>query len=171
MKYAFSKDRNLSFAAGIALDRALKEYRLREKDVIIEQNEFHKPYLKDYPEVHFNLSHSGKKAICAISDKEVGCDIEEIKDPVTEVISRCFSKEEQAYIEKSIDKREAFYRIWVAKESFLKAIGTGINDDMTRFSTIPKGDTILLMQNIDKKTWVITEKKTEGYIYAVCTEY
>lgn len=170
MRYAFSKDRNLSFAAGVALDSALKEYGLREKDVLIEYNAFKKPYLKDYPNIHFNLSHSGKKAICVISDREVGCDIEAIKEPYYDIVSRCFSDMEQKFLESTADKKEMFFRIWLAKESFLKAIGSGINDDMRRFSAIPNGNTVLLIQNINKRFWTITEEKEEEYIFAICKE-
>ncbi len=170
MRYSFSKDRNLSLAAGVALDIAIQEYGLREKDVLIEYNEHRKPYLKDHPHIHFNLSHSGKKALCVISDKEVGCDIEEIKEPYYDIVSRCFSNTEQKFLENAADKKEMFFRIWVAKESFLKAIGCGINDDMKRFSVLPKDDEIILIQDIDERSWKITEEKKDGYLFAICKE-
>lgn len=169
-RYAFSKDRKLCLAAGVALNRALNEYHLNEADVIINYTELHKPYLKDYPNIHFNLSHSGKKAICVISDKEIGCDIEQILDMKKEISERCFSKEEQEYIDNSNDKTEAFYRIWVAKESFLKAIGTGINENIKRFSVIPYSNGIQLTQDIDGRTWAIKETRIDDYVYAVCEE-
>lgn len=36
-----------------------------------------KPYLTDYPQIHFNLSHSAGYILCSISDREIGCDIQE----------------------------------------------------------------------------------------------
>ena len=36
-----------------------------------------KPYLTDYPNIHFNLSHSAGYILCSLSDREVGCDIQE----------------------------------------------------------------------------------------------
>lgn len=35
-----------------------------------------KPYLPDYSDVHFNISHSEKYVVCAVSDKPVGVDIQ-----------------------------------------------------------------------------------------------
>lgn len=169
-RYAFSKDRKLCLAAGVALNRALCEYNLSEKNVIINYSKFNKPYLKDFPNIHFNLSHSGKKAICVISDKEIGCDIEQISAMKKEISDRCFSKEEQEYLENSENQAEDFYRIWVAKESFLKALGTGINENMKKFSTIPNGNEIILTQDIDKRIWTIKETRIDDYVYAICEE-
>ena len=41
--------------------------------------EWGKPALRDHP-CHFSLSHSGERVMVAISDAEVGCDIERIDD-------------------------------------------------------------------------------------------
>ena len=42
-----------------------------------------KPFFPDFPHIHFNLSHSGGLALCALSDGEVGVDIELVgpRDP------------------------------------------------------------------------------------------
>ena len=37
-----------------------------------------KPYLSDYSDVHFNISHSGEYVVCSVSDKPVGVDIQKI---------------------------------------------------------------------------------------------
>lgn len=34
-----------------------------------------KPYLLNYPDVHFNISHSGEYVACAVADSPVGVDI------------------------------------------------------------------------------------------------
>ena len=38
-----------------------------------------KPYLQDYPEVHFNLSHAGNRVMCVVSPEPAGCDIEGVE--------------------------------------------------------------------------------------------
>ena len=58
-KLRCEKDKKLSVAAGILLDRALKEYHLAEKDCHYQVMEHGKVYLADHPEIAFNISHSG----------------------------------------------------------------------------------------------------------------
>ena len=53
-----------SIGAGVLLDEALKQYSLREKDMTYRYGEVGKPYLKEEPELCFNLSHSKSKAMC-----------------------------------------------------------------------------------------------------------
>ena len=165
-----SKDRLLSLAAGIALDKGLQEYGLREQEAAILRNEHGKPYLRDYPDIHFNLSHSGDLALAVFDEKEIGCDIEKIRPFKEEVVKRCFSKEEQEYIGKAKGKDEAFTRIWVYKESFIKALGIGLGMDLTTFSAIPTANGVLLKQSADPRNWAIEEIEIEGYIAAICKQ-
>lgn len=167
-KYINQEDRKLSLLAGKVLDIGLKEFNLKEKDVIIQYNKYGKPYLKDYPSIFFNLSHSNKKAMCAISNKEVGCDIEYIKQNRPQIVKKYFSNLEKEYLENSNNIDEDFYKIWVGKESFLKAIGKGLNKQMYNFSIIPNENKINLIQDIDKRNWKIDEGKIDNYIYAIC---
>ncbi len=166
--YIQVKDRLLSLAAGISLDKGLKEYGLRERDVRILTSERGKPYLPDYPNIHFNLSHSGEMALAVFDEKEIGCDIERIRPIKEGIVKRCFSKEEQNYIEKAKDKDEAFTRVWVYKESFIKALGVGLGMNLSSFSVVPTPSGILLKQTRDPRNWAIEEVHVEGYIAAVC---
>ena len=45
----------------------------------LEREERGKPWFPDHPQRHFNLSHSGKMALCALADGEVGVDIQEMR--------------------------------------------------------------------------------------------
>ena len=61
------------------LRQVLARY-ISENNFMIERGEFGKPYLRDFPELHFNVSHSGTKMVLAIShEMPVGIDIEQIK--------------------------------------------------------------------------------------------
>ncbi len=166
--YLKKEDRLLSFAASFALEEALESQGVKEKDVEIIYGENNKPYIKDRDDLYFNLSHSGEVAIAVVSKKELGCDIEKIRPYSEEVAKRCFAKEERAYINKAKNKDEAFTRIWVYKESFIKAIGKGLALKLSSFSATPTPAGIKLIQNIDPREWIIEEKPMEGYILAVC---
>ena len=76
----------------------------------------------------FNISHTKNIAVCAVSDMEVGIDVEhkrELKDPL---IRRAFTPEEIAYAEK-LDEDESltyYTRLWTIKESVMKWYGLGL---------------------------------------------
>ena len=164
----FEKDKLLSLSASLALSKGLASFGLDGAKERFGTSERGKPYLIDHPEIHFSLSHSGEMAIAAFDSEEIGCDIERKRPLSKEVLNRCFSEEEKSYVRSSTDKDDAFTRIWVYKESFLKAIGTGIAFDLSSFSALPKGREIVLKQNADPRDWRIEEIKIPGYIAAVC---
>ena len=98
--------------------------------------------------MHFNLSHSGSYAVCAVSDAPVGVDIEvRRKNTNLKVAKRFFSQAENDYIDsfETLESREdAFYRIWTLKEAFVKATGEGLSRPLNEFSFTftPSGITI-----------------------------
>ena len=72
------KGKLLALGAGVLIDQGLQEYGLREAEVRIALGENEKPYFPDYPDIHFNVSHSEKMVLAVFADTEVGCDIEYI---------------------------------------------------------------------------------------------
>jgi 4'-phosphopantetheinyl transferase len=97
----------------------------------IGRNQYGKPYLSDYPEVAFNLSHTANKLAVVIGvNCQLGVDIEQIKprNSITALVARCFAEEEQAYWQQQPKAEQlcAFYPFWVRKEAVVKAIGRGI---------------------------------------------
>ncbi len=130
------QDKRLSLAAGILLDEGLRTYGLREAEVRVCKGEYGKPYFPDFPEIHFNLSHSGSIALAVFTDREAGCDIEYRKRTNEALARRFFCRKEADWMlaapgEK--EKEERFYRIWTLKESFLKATGQGLHLPLDSF--------------------------------------
>lgn len=56
--------------------------RKKLKDIRIQwiNHSYGKPVLKNYPTIHFNLSHAGDWVLCGIGDVSLGVDIEHITD-------------------------------------------------------------------------------------------
>ena len=76
-----------------------------------------KPFLDGAPFV-FNLSHSGEYVVCALSDADVGVDIEKIR-PISDGVMRRFAGE------AGRDDRENT-RLWTRYEAVGKFLGCGI---------------------------------------------
>lgn len=85
-----------------------------------------KPYLADYPDVHFNISHSGQYVVCIVSDRPVGIDIQEIVPYCPETAVSVCSQEEIVRLNSSAESEAEFARIWTKKEAFVKLTGDGI---------------------------------------------
>jgi 4'-phosphopantetheinyl transferase len=89
-----------------------------------------KPFLLDGG-VQFNVSHSGERALIAVSPRrEVGIDIE-LHRPDVEFLAlarHSFSASERRGLEAlpAAEVAAAFYRCWARKESFIKARGDGL---------------------------------------------
>ena len=91
-----------------------------------------KPYLADYPELAFNLSHTADRLMIATGwNCQLGVDIEISKQRInlSGLVDKCFAKEEALYWTQlpEIQKNQAFYRFWTRKEAFVKATGYGIS--------------------------------------------
>jgi 4'-phosphopantetheinyl transferase len=100
-----------------------------------------KPYLANNRAgmtFRFNLSHSHGLALLAFTcDREVGIDLEYIRPvpDIDQMAARYFSFQEYATLQSLSDfqRLEAFFACWTRKESYLKAIGFGLNHPMNMF--------------------------------------
>lgn len=88
-----------------------------------------KPVLSDYPQWHFNLSHSHGLILLAVRHGvPIGIDVECLRDTLQphELAERFFHADEARLLRGisslSVALRQ-FYRFWVAKEAIIKAMG------------------------------------------------
>lgn len=168
--FRFHKDKKLSLGAGILLDRGLKEYGLRESGVRMAAGENGKPYLRDYPEIHFNLSHSGNMVLAVFSDLEVGCDIEYMDKINLKVARRFFCQSEYDCImgqPSEEQQKDTFYRFWTLKESFMKVTGLGMNLPLDEFC-FRLGNPTTVEQDVDAARYAFREYRFEEHRAAVC---
>ncbi len=136
-RFRFRRDKNMSLGAGILLARGLADRGLTEKDCTYAFGPQGKPYVSGHPEIRFSLSHSGGKVIAAFAEEEIGCDIEKIRPANLNVARRFFSEEERKLLEDAKDEETRnvlFFRIWTAKESYIKAIGRGFAEPLDGFT-------------------------------------
>lgn len=87
---------------------------------------FGKPYLIDYPEAHFNISHSGQYVACAVCNRPIGVDVQIITPYHPDAAMRVCSNSELAQIDASSNQAKEFTKIWTKKEAYIKQIGLGL---------------------------------------------
>ncbi len=87
-----------------------------------------KPYFADLP-IRFSLSHSGERVILAVSQNEIGADIEQILPRSLALAKRFFTAREQAYVFSAAgdDALLRFYEVWTKKEAYGKWQGSGMH--------------------------------------------
>jgi phosphopantetheine--protein transferase-like protein len=101
------------------------------QSLIIETTPSGKPYLKDYPNLFFNLSHTDNLILIAIANSPVGVDVEKNERNADKeaIIKHFFSeKEQQTFFSQPEELRQlAFVKGWTRKEAILKATGEGLS--------------------------------------------
>lgn len=86
-----------------------------------------KPYFAD-GRLHFSVSHTKNHVFCALSDRPVGIDAEELTRQVKPMLAqKILSAGEFVQYEKATDKNRALLTFWVLKEAQGKYTGEGIN--------------------------------------------
>ncbi|MBQ6098382.1 MAG: 4'-phosphopantetheinyl transferase superfamily protein [Methanobrevibacter sp.] len=165
--YRFDKDKKLSCGAYLLLKKLLSEENIN--DPIFKSQKYGKAYISNYKNIHFNLSHSGKIVLCAISDKEVGVDVEYI-DPEIDlnIAKHYFYNSEYENIMNAKNKSEEFFKYWVLKESYMKYTGLGMNLELKSFEIIIE-DTIRLKN--DNKNLKFNLFNIKNYKIATASHY
>ena len=161
---------------GEALVRfALKKYwNLTSEDYRIDRGEKGKHFIVGVENVFFNISHSGDYVVCAVSDREIGIDIEKRTKARMEVAGRFFHGEEVAQLKMlEEDKQDQlFFNYWSVKESFLKYIGTGLTRPLNSFIVSFSGGDVSLFEGGNKlPLYVHACPVDDGYACHVCCEY
>ena len=71
-----------------------------------------KPYLRNHPEIHFNISHCEGLAVCVFSDTETGVDVERIREVKEKVIPKVLDRAEQELLFWNKAEKEKYKEIF-----------------------------------------------------------
>lgn len=113
LKFKSENDQIRSLASSYLMNKLSKEP--------LQFNDTGKPFYQNGP--HFNVSHSGQYIVMAVSNKDIGVDIEENKEKDMSMLIRIFNEAEAKMIKEHAD----FYYLWCAKESLIKCIGSSVS--------------------------------------------
>lgn len=170
-RFRFEKDKRLSVAAGALLQYALQMENVREPSFDITSNG--KPYLVGEESLHFNLSHSEGMVMCAIAEKEVGCDVEKkavLNRRLAEYVMTEYELDRIYGLERNMEQQEMFFRLWTLKESYMKATGFGIGLEPKSFGMITRKDRVKVTPPVDEREFYFKEYFVDdGYCYSCCS--
>ncbi|MED4829453.1 4'-phosphopantetheinyl transferase superfamily protein [Bacillus atrophaeus] len=152
-----------------------EKYGVNKAGIDFFTQEYGKPYAPAFPDIDFNISHSGRWVICAIDAEPIGADIEKMKPISLDIAKRFFSETEYRDL-LSTHKDEQisyFYHLWSMKESFIKQAGKGLSLPLDSFSVRLRQDgrvSVELPEN-HKPCFIKTYDIDPDYKMAVCAAH
>ena len=134
--YYFKWDAHNSLLGDVLVRMEIcKIMKMKNDEIEFFINAYGKPSLVNNDYIHFNISHSGNYIACAISDKPVGIDIEQIRPVDLKIAERFFTPYETEYI-KDDEHSNRFYEVWTKKEAYIKCIGKGLYITLSTFNVL-----------------------------------
>lgn len=162
-----SLGRKEQLGASLLLEQVLKRF-----GYAIENMERSKNGKPEIDGIFFNLSHSDGRIVCAVSDKEIGCDIEKIGSYRESVARKICTDLEWNYLEQfsEEEKNHAFYRLWTMKESYVKMTGEGIRFPLRQVEFVIEDGKceIDVFRNGEKVDCLVREYAGKEYKLTVC---
>ena len=184
-RFHFDKDRN-RFIVGRGILRAIlgRYLRVDPQTLRFHYSSYGKPALvpdHDMEAINFNLSHANGLALYAFtSQRRIGVDLEYIRSGAAneQVAERFFSRSEVIELRTlSGQKRNrAFFDCWTRKESYIKAIGSGLSTPLDQFEvSLKPGEPAALLKVAwdpeETSRWHLTNLHAgRDYPSALCVE-
>ncbi len=139
-----------------------------DSDVAVDKHG--KPYFVN-SDLKFNISHSGRYVVAAVSDFEVGIDIQKKKADKHRIAEKNFLQGECAYINAGAndeERHQRFCEVWTMKEAYLKNIGMGLRKPLNSFEIMfrPEGPVI---RNLTEYRYT-QFKMNDKYNVSVCRD-
>ncbi len=139
-RFRFNDDKKRTVVGEMLARKAIAEwYSVKPESIVFAAKEHGKPYVVNF-NVEFNISHSDNMVVCAVDDKPVGIDIEEIRPIDLNIAKRICIDEELLCIfghiptdsdftyTEDTDILTRFFELWTKKEACGKLSGIGLYD-------------------------------------------
>lgn len=160
-------DKFRCLGAGLLINYVKNRFGI-DDDIMIAKNG--KPHFTTEKR-SFNISHSGNYVVIAVSDYNIGIDIQRMEKSNSLIAERNFCTSECAYINENDNqeiKRQRFHEIWTIKEAYLKNIGIGLRKPLNSFEIDLSGNNPKI---IDNPGYAILQMKLDNlYIMAICAD-
>ncbi|WP_223204289.1 4'-phosphopantetheinyl transferase family protein [Alicyclobacillus suci] len=138
------------------------------QDVSLEKLPAGKPKIREPIGFDFNVSHADKMMICGVTRHGViGVDIEKVTNIDVSIATEFLTHEEWHFLMRNGNGNvDDFFRMWTLKEAFVKAIGTGITDDL---KAIQFDESVLHQSSFSLKEWYFCTMMLGDYRLSICT--
>lgn len=151
-----------------------KELFLKNEDIKYIYNQYGKPFLENDKTFSFNISHSGRWVVCAYGRCSIGIDIEKINSIDLNLFSTFLSLKELKNLKsvKPEHQTNYFYSLWTLKESYTKALGTGLTIPLQQYSinNITSGDIKIEKDGIIQPYFFRQYDSLDNYKLSVCAK-
>ncbi|XP_044059501.1 L-aminoadipate-semialdehyde dehydrogenase-phosphopantetheinyl transferase [Siniperca chuatsi] len=187
-QFVFVKDAKSAMAGRLLLRRFVCERMgIPWSEIRLERSPRGKPYLAAPLKVSsdagpepqawsFNLSHQGDYAVLAAEQgMQVGVDIMKTTMPGSSsvpeffrIMTRQFTAYEWGVIQSAVSEHQqlaAFYRHWALKESFIKAIGTGLGFNLQRVEFHLSSEPLTQGRALRQTKMHLDEEEEEDWIF------
>ncbi|XP_070826924.1 L-aminoadipate-semialdehyde dehydrogenase-phosphopantetheinyl transferase [Chaetodon trifascialis] len=187
-QFVFAQDAKSAMAGRLLLRRFVCERMgIPWSEIRLERSPKGKPYLAaplkvssgsdpEPPNWSFNLSHQGDYAVLAAEQGlQVGVDIMKTTMPGSSsvpeffrIMTRQFTAHEWSVIQSAGSEHQqlaAFYRHWALKESFIKAIGTGLGFNLQRVEFHLCSEPLTQDRALRHTKMHLDEEEEEGWMF------
>lgn len=186
-RFHFKKDQHSYLVSHALVRNVLSKYA----DISPDQWQFNanthgRPEIKQSTSgapLKFNLTHTPGLCACVVTLGSVcGIDAEIVnrKNNLRKIAERMFAKDELSTLEKlhNSEFRKAFFRFWTLRESYLKALGTGLGGSSKDFHFSIRDDDIAINYDnagndlhTDKERWqFVLFEPTEQHVSAIAVK-
>jgi 4'-phosphopantetheinyl transferase len=141
-RFRFTRDRARFVHRHAFVRRVLARYLGADPAAVsIRTSSEGKPRLDPAHGTDFSVSQADDLTVVAVAHgRSVGIDVERIQaiDDAAEIAAACFTKLESDHLRSlpRASRPSAFLRLWTRKESFVKAIGTGLSMPLDSFVVV-----------------------------------
>ncbi|MCZ6943866.1 4'-phosphopantetheinyl transferase superfamily protein [Bacillus mycoides] len=148
-----------------------QKYKMNNEEIKFIYNEYGKPFVQNFSDFHFNISHSGEWVVCATANSNVGIDIERVSDIEALKLANEFFSEEEFYDLSNMNSDEQinyFFDLWTLKESHIKTIGKGLYIPLNSFSVKKESRTLISYTNIPQNFYFRQYNIDPNYKISAC---
>lgn len=183
-RFVFKRDAKASLIGRLLIRKFVFENtNVPYNQIILKRDDYGKPYLDNAQfknELKFSISHHQGLVVFVghLENKEIGVDVMTVKyeggkslDDFFRLMSRHFTNNEWDIIKNTSSsseiKMQLFNRYWALKESYVKAVGTGITVDLKKLEFKIKtnflkhgcycDDTELFIDSVKQSDWIFQE--------------
>lgn len=178
-KFYFPEHRRRFIVARSILRQLLGDYlNTNPKNIKFDYSDRGKPQLSKLcnNSLQFNVSHSQEYALFGFAvDRLIGVDIEYLREmpDAIKIARRFFSPLEFQLIASLSDRQQqkVFFKLWTAKEAYLKALGTGLAGSLNSIEISFEDDLLTKESKAILDNWFVCSYiPAENYIAAVAID-